>query len=158
MLIIAPLGSWVYLKLGVDYRKGSLEQLTPKEIPSSLKAGLGSLISETGKAKLLHINSLDDSEAKELLNRIDTAIVDKTFFDIVSFGKSRGDAASGILYKNKEPIDYDYPLILLDSMNVMRAEYKMDENTGKDIMRHLAVVIPMPKQVNKIQLKRDIDK
>ncbi|MBK6785648.1 MAG: hypothetical protein IPG79_19310 [Saprospiraceae bacterium] len=40
LLIFVPLGSWFYLKQGLDYRKNALEELKPKDnldsIPDSL--------------------------------------------------------------------------------------------------------------------------
>jgi len=66
MLILAPLGSWVYLKLGIDYRKEYIEELKPKVLDPIIGQTLHSILRDSGKVKLVHINQLNASSAIEV--------------------------------------------------------------------------------------------
>jgi len=55
-------------------------------------------------------------------------------------------------------IEYPSSFLLFDTSNVLRAEYKLSDDVGKELIRHLAVIIPIPAQKSEVKLKRDIQK
>ncbi len=155
ILIIAPIGSYFFLKHGIEYRIESLDQLSPKTIDSELSGYLDNFIPENGNARLIHIPGKERSGELDLLYKIDERITDRERFDIYSFAKDADheDLRDIKFIMNGSPPNSDLQFILIDTSNVIRSTYAYDENTGKEIIRHLSVVIPMPKQ-KKIVLDR----
>ncbi len=158
MLIIAPAVSYLYLKKGFDYRLESIEQLKEKPISSELRAYIEKNNPFTGNARLLHFPKGEIAEELKILNIIDERIVDRTRFDIVSFAEEPAG-------ENKDQIDFlgasapamtsqEYQFLLLDTANLVRAVYPLGPDVGKEIMRHLSVIIPVPTK-REITLRRD---
>lgn len=156
MLVIAPAVSYVYLKKGFDYRLESIDQLKEKEISSELRDFIDSEDSFIGNARLIHIPSSNLSEEIKVLDVIDERIVDRTRFDIVSFASEpsaeRDDNIDFKSISTNAPSEYQF--LLLDTSNAVRAVYPYTKEVGKDIMRHLSVVIPVPTK-REITLLRD---
>ena len=148
MLILAPLGSWVYLKLGMDYRMTSVEQLLPKEFPSSIHTELISILKSNNKAKLIHINQLNDPRAHDLLEKLDERVVDKTYFELISLSSVReiSDQSSIKYYSEIGSIEFENSFLLFDTSNTLRNYYQLNDDIGKEVIRHLAVILPLPKQ------------
>ena len=156
MLVIAPAVSYVYLKKGFDYRLESIDQLKEKEISAELRGFIDKQDPFTGNARLLHLPSSNLSEEIKVLDVIDERIVDRTRFDIVSFASEpstdRDDKIDFMSVERTNPSEYQF--LLLDTSNIVRAVYPYTEDVGKDIMRHLSVVIPVPTK-REITLLRD---
>lgn len=156
MLVIAPAVSYVYLKKGFDYRLESIDQLKEKEISAELRDFIDAQAPFTGNARLLHLPSTNLSGEINVLDVIDERIVDRTRFDIVSFASEpsvdRDDKIDFKAISASAPSEYQF--LLLDTSNVVRAVYPYTKDVGKDIMRHLSVVIPVPTK-REITLLRD---
>ncbi|MEL6122923.1 MAG: hypothetical protein AAFR14_04320 [Bacteroidota bacterium] len=158
-LIIAPLGSYIYLKKGINYRLESLDQLAPLQLSSEVSDILKPFLLDTGNVKLIHFNQLEDAQAIELLYQLDERIVDKDRLDIISLGTDarQGRNEHSIQFVDaKHGVGSSHSFALFDTSNVARGLYELDNETGKKLIRHLSVLIPLPKQRKEIKLKRDI--
>ena len=159
ILILAPLGSYIYLRSGLKYRLESQAQLSPKEISPELRIKLDSLVSRH-RAALVHISTDNNPIDLSLLKKIDDRITDRDFFDIISYSTDR--TAFGEKSKIKivdlpvmEHLTNDH-FILIDSSGAVRKTYKGGEDFSKELIRHLSVVIPLPKS-REIRLKRELE-
>ena len=155
VLIGAPLGSFLFLQHGYEYRLESLDQLQPKEISSQSEGLIEQHAPYTGNARLIHIPGNDPEKEDLLLHQIDEKIVDRDRFDIVGFGvQHQSREEHQIQYLNlNELTPSDEQFILVDTANVIRASYRFQPDVEKEIIRHLSVVIPVPKS-KKIKLNR----
>lgn len=159
VLIVAPLGSYFYLKNGFSYRIEALEELTPKETSSRVQLVLDSLSENRGKVQLIHFPSFHESEELALLHQLDKRIVDKNSFEIISFSDDT-DTNSEIVFPSHENMAElmgrdSTAFVLVDTSGVVRQYYSFNENTAKALIKHLAIIIPMPKRKD-IKLKRDV--
>ena len=158
ILIGAPLGSYFYLRSGFEYRVQYLEELEPKDsIP--LVVGQDNFIRKTnGKVRLIHRPGSSLQEELEILTAIDKQIVDKTFFSAITLDTSGlgddGDIKSVNVSSARENLKSAFTLI--DTSGIVRHEYSVDADTKKDIIKHLSVLIPMPKHTE-VVLKRTIN-
>lgn len=156
MLVIAPAVSYVYLKKGFDYRLESIDQLKEKEISADLRDFIDAQDPFKGNARLIHLPGSDLSAELAVLDVIDERIVDRERFDIVSFANEpSADRIDKIDFKSlRATVSSEYQFLLIDTANVIRAVYPYTKDVGKDIMRHLSVVIPVPTK-REITLLRD---
>ncbi len=159
ILIVAPLGSYLFLKGGFVYRMDSVQQLLPKDTSTAEKALIDSLRTRSTKVKLVYTSKNDNPQKQRLLKKIDDRIVDREYFEIISFGdKPMEHPTDKIMYYStmKDIIkDLENEYYLIDTLGRLR--YKYDFTTGIDdsLIRHLSVVIPMEKR-RTIQLNRDV--
>ena len=155
VLIAAPLGSFLFLQNGYEYRLESLDQLQPKEISKEAQELITEHAPFKGNARLIHIPGDRPKSEDELLRQIDDKIVDRTRFDILGLGKP---------YQNNEDHQIEYQqlgklesiseqFVLIDTANIVRAAYSFEPGIEKSIIRHLSVVIPVPRS-KKIKLNR----
>ncbi len=156
MLVIAPAISYLYLKKGFDYRLESINQLQEKEISADLRNYINEHDPFKGNARLLHFPSEHISEELRVLDIIDERIVDRDRFDIISFGREPSiNRKDKIIFRGASPYHAkDYQFMLLDTSNIVRGTYPYYDEVGKEIMRHLSVVIPIPRK-REITLLRD---
>lgn len=157
ILILAPLGSYLYLKSGFSYRLKAMEELEPKEIDSQLKVWLSTALEPNTKVTLIHLPGEEVSQELALLKQLDERIVDKTSFEIISFADEDPGYEGDIIYRpgfNVSQIE-KHPFLLLDTAGIVRNYYDMDETTSKRLIKHLAVLIPMPER-REIKLKREL--
>lgn len=148
LLIGAPLGSYFYLKSGFVYRLNSLEELQQKNIDNDLNHLLDSIVPDNNKVSLVYLQRAGDNLANDQLAAIEEQIVDRTNFQTI-----RVDAADTRLLNQ---VDQSVSFYLLDTAGVVRNYYESDDETLKRIIRHLSVVIPMPKRRN-VRLQRDVE-
>lgn len=156
VLIAAPLGSFLFLQNGYEYRLESLDQLKPKEISIQSQDLINQHAPFTGNARLIHIPGEEPASEDLLLHQIDEKIVDRERFDILGFGtqiQNREDHE--IQYLNMSGLTTSKEqFILIDTANVIRASYSFQPDVEKEIIRHLSVVIPVPRS-KKIKLNRE---
>jgi len=156
MLVIVPIVSYVFLRKGFEYRKDSITQLEEKVLDADLKMHLSKYAPHVGNAQLIHIPSSQNLEEQEVIIAIDDKIVDRDRFDIISFTKDKDteDDQQIKFVPAGRNIETPYSFILIDTADVVRGVYPYDGDVGKELMRHLSVVIPVP-QRRTITLKRD---
>jgi len=154
MLVIVPMVSYVFLRKGFEYRKESLVQLEEKQIDSELSSLLSTYAPHTGNAQLIHIPGEDVSSERDVLSKIDERIVDRDRFDIISFD-AEIDTEDRIDHVSiPSGVQSPYSFILIDTSASVRGVYEYEEELGKELIRHLSVVIPVPKK-RSITLERD---
>lgn len=157
-LVGAPIGSYLFLKSGYEHRLHSIEELKEKELSPELKTFLSLKLPTDGMAKLVHLPGADPQKEFDLLAQISEKIVDRNRFEIISYytnadklktRRIRIDTSSAAIPSS----EFEY--LLIDTSGLVRNTYKLSAQTSKLLMRHLAVVIPVPKS-RSIQLKRDL--
>ncbi len=148
VLVGAPLGSYLYLRKGFEYRLNALEELKPKTMEASLKTLMDSMVPDNNKVSLVYMKRQGDDLGESQLDAIDAKVVDTASFQTIIVDRNFRD---GLMPEQDMQTFY-----LLDTAGVLRATYSANEQTLKDIIRHLSVLIPMPKRKN-IQLKRDVE-
>ncbi len=158
VLIGAPFGSYFYLKYGLEYRLESQEQLKPKEVDASVIRAIKELV-PYGTAALIHTRGDEDTKGIELLNKVGERIVDRDYFAIYSSAASTNfDKISKVTSdpsaKMKDLIDDHF--ILIDSAGIVRNTYPGNKDISKELIRHLSVVIPLPKN-REIKLERELE-
>ncbi len=159
MLILAPMGSYFYLQSGLKYRLESQEQLKPKEIDSQLYAGLKSIVTPK-TAALVHLYDDDSPADIDILKKIDDRIVDRDHFEIITYSDpEQFDEGNKIRFLNAPQLSYlsKDRFILIDSSGIVRNTYEGNIDFSKELIRHLAVVIPIPKSRD-IRLKRELER
>lgn len=156
LLVVVPIISYFFLRRGFEYRKESLTQLEAKEISHQLATSLHDYALHTGNAQLIHIPGSELEKEVAILEAIDEQIVDRDRFDILSFSEDPlPTSEKKITYvPEAKGIDADYSFILIDTANVIRGTYSYHDDLDKELIRHLAVVIPVPKRKT-IKLQRD---
>jgi len=144
MLVIVPMISYVFLRKGFEYRKESLVQLEEKRIDSELRTFLSTYAPHIGNAQLIHIPGAEVISEQEILSKIDERIVDRSRFDIISFG-AEIDSEDQIDHVSVQTrVQSPYSFILIDTSESIRGLYEYQEELGKELIRHLSVVIPVP--------------
>lgn len=159
MLVLAPIGSYFYLQSGLKYRLESQEQLKAKEVSSELLKHVHSIVTPK-TAALIHLYNDNNESDIDILKKIDERIVDRDHFEIISYADP-----TNFLEKNKirfltEPVLIHlskHRFMLMDSSGVVRNTYPGDNDFSKELIRHLAVVIPLPKSRD-IRLKRELER
>lgn len=157
VLIIAPIGSFFYLRAGLKYRLESQEQLEAQEISESLKKSIIDVITPY-HVSLLHLGGDADEDGLDLLSKIDDRIVERDFFEVITNASlSSLPPKTNILSKdiNVSSESNQVQFVLLDTSGVVRHLYNFGEDHSKSLIRHLSVVIPMPKS-REIKLNREI--
>ena len=158
MLIGAPLGSYFYLRSGLAYRLDSQEQLSPKEVSKAVLESIERVRSDK-TATLIHTASDGLQSDVDLLSQIDDRIVDRDHFEIISFSDPSkfGDLRDIRFIQDSSLFKgFQQRFILIDSAGVVRNTYKADRDIAKVLIRHLAVVIPLPKHRD-IRLRRELE-
>lgn len=158
MLIIAPFGSFFYLKSGLKYRLESMAQLEPKIIDES-KQEVVKQVLQPQMAALLHLGGDTDAKGIDLLKQVDDRIVDRDNFEIfTNASKSNFKATAQIQYIDSELVESlkENQFMLFDTSATLRYVYDYGPDHAKLMIRHLAVVIPVPKS-REIKLKRELE-
>lgn len=157
VLIVAPIGSYFYLRAGLKYRLESQNQLLAPEVDSIMKRQILNVISDH-TAALVHLGGNNDTQGINLLQQIDERIVDRDFFEIVSNADSTTiQSKNKVRFVGSDHINGldSIQFVLVDTAGVLRHLYYFNEDHSKTLIRHLSVVIPMP-QSREIKLNREI--
>jgi len=159
ILVLAPIGSYLYLRKGFEYRLESLDQLVEKKAPEGVMDHIEKNAPFAKNARLIHLPGSSGADELNLVHQIDDQIVDRERFDIVSFSRSDGrDIKREITFLGgtdlKAPEDIQF--MLLDTANAVRGLYAYREDLGKELIRHLSVVVPVPRR-KPVKLVRNND-
>ena len=148
-VLIVPLGSWYYLKSGLEYRKKALAELS---ILEGIDSNLDSLSLFKNRTTLLVISQ--DSSVKENLLKINDQFKNSPGFNIyvsdtiAPFLSIPKNYMSQVFGKYD---DYDY--LLIDNKMQIRNKYHNNIEEIKRLIEHMALIIPRPKEVD-IKIKK----
>jgi hypothetical protein len=143
LLGVVPIGSWVYLNKGLNYRKAALAELVPKD---SINISLDTLKLLSDKTTLIVLRDKDTNEIVE-------AIKDQ-FKNAQGFQVLYRDSIGG---SNYLPLGYaggyfikddNFSFVLVDTKLKVRNYYKNDIGSVKKMIEHIAIVIPRPKEAD----------
>ncbi|MBC7884412.1 MAG: hypothetical protein H7X99_02995 [Saprospiraceae bacterium] len=148
-VLVVPLGSWYYLKMGLNYRKNALKELIAKDSISVTMDSLG-LLNKKTTLLALHSSKTIEGNLVSIHNQFKN--IDGfqifTFDSIHAFNILPEGYLSG--FRNKyEGKDY----ILLDTSIHIRNTYSNTEEDVKKLVEHLAIIIPRPKEYD-IKMKK----
>lgn len=141
LLAIVPLGSWYYLRTGLDYRKNALEELRPKYYLTEKCQGL---TYPKGFTTVL-LNTENAPAGKEQLNEFEQ-VLRKEFDDvpklnISSFDLLKNDTAQANGFDVCNPINLK-AITLIDTSGQVRKEYDGSKDSFRKVIEHMAVVLP----------------
>ena len=156
VLIVAPIGSFFFLRNGIQYRIDSLDQLAPKVIDSQLQGVIKLSAPFNGNARLIHIPGEQVNEELQILQRLDEKIVDRERFDIISLMDEPEQFEDHNISFNSSNhfVRFDEQFVLIDTSEIVRGVYPFEKGLEKVLIRHLSVVIPIPKRKS-ITLQRN---
>lgn len=144
-LVVAPIGSYFYLRKGLEYRLESLDQLQEKKVAPEVLSLVESRAPFNGNARLIHFPGSQKEAEMELLKSVDDQIVDRARFEIVSFSDdSKSLEEQKILFVGTAEPSPEIQFMMIDTSNVVRSTYIYNDELGKDIIRHLSVLVPVP--------------
>lgn len=155
MFIVLPLGSYLYLSRGVDYRLAALEMVKPKGELIDFQYYVDGLTRSSrsldNKTALIHINEnsrdsryLDmiydqfkQSPNLELLQIVSDSLVAQK----EGFNKVYSPDAKAIMnaYNGKD-------IILIDTALQVRSYYELNDSTINELVRDIAVILPLKKK------------
>jgi hypothetical protein len=148
-LIIVPLGSWYYLRLGLEYRRSSLAELLPKD---SISVSEDSLQFFSNHTTVLSLSTADTDLAymvsvqEQFKNSNGFRIL---FVDSVGgFTQIPSGYITNVLdrYKGSN-------FMLIDGNLKVRNVYNHDLESIKKMIEHIAMVIPRVKEAD-IKMKQ----
>ena len=155
MFIVFPLGSYLYLSKGVDYRLAALEMVTPKGelIDFEYYVDGVSLSSRSleKKTALIHVNEKSqDSKYLDMIFDQFKQSPNLELLQIVSdslvksedgFAKVYSPSFNAIMdaYNGKD-------IILIDTALQVRSYYALNDSTINDLVRDIAVILPLKKK------------
>lgn len=155
LFIVLPLGSYLYLSRGVDYRLAALEKIQPKGELLDFEYYLGGVAissrSLKNKTVLIHIN--EGSHDSKYLQRFYDQFKQSAnieFLQIVSdslvqeeegFNKVYSPTANAIMeaYSGKD-------IILVDTAMQVRSYYDLNDSTVNELVRDISVILPLKKK------------
>jgi hypothetical protein len=140
LLVFVPLGSWFYLKQGLDYRKNALQQLQSK---ASLDSIPDSVNVFKYKTSLLVLN-----ENEEILNICD--LINEQFKDAFTFQIVGNIKRGYAIPVSVQTLSYIEPgtnsFAIIDTAMQVRNLYSSDTKDLKMMIEHLAIVLPRLKE------------
>lgn len=144
-LVLAPIGSYFYLRKGLEYRLESLDQLQEKKVSPEILSLVERSAPFNGNARLIHFPSNQVEAEIDLLISVDDQIVDRARFEIISFSNALKSAEEqNINFVGTTETTTEMQFMMIDTSNVVRSTYIYNENLGKEIIRHLSVLVPVP--------------
>ena len=155
MFIVLPIGSYLYLSSGVDYRLAALEMVQPKgelvDFEYYVNGVSRSSRTLRKKTALIHVNeNSDDSrylkmiydQFKQSPNLVLLQIVsDSLVKEEEGFDKVYSPNAKAIMnaYSGKD-------IILIDTAMQVRSYYDLNDSTVNELVRDISVILPLKKK------------
>lgn len=148
LVVVVPLGSWFYLKKGLDYRKGALSELAVKDVIEKSSDSLDLLYGKTS------IIVIDTQIHENILGSIREQFKNTPGFQVLNAVKdSTYSWPSG--YLGNVWIRYkESSFVLVDTAGNIRNVYASDSVSIKKLVEHTAIVIPRPKESD-IKMKNE---
>lgn len=151
MLCIVPLGSWYYLKKGLDYRKDSMEKLKGTTSVYDLCPTVDAVKGET--TLIAKVNDLQKN--MERLDLLMSEFDDVPNFKCLVIEDSQIDGMENSL-KNPSLFKFQHSLAacstdlkeltLVDTSGMIRRTYPLNEQGYIEVIEHLAFVLPSPEE------------
>jgi hypothetical protein len=141
-VVVVPLGSWFYLKKGLDYRKGALQELIAKD---SLERSIDSLGLIFGKTSIIVLDTLVDSS---ITSGIRDQFKNTPGFQVIH---TAGDHETQWPRPYLESFFDKYDgsaYMLIDTSGKVRNVYENNDKELKKLIEHTAIVIPRPVEVD----------
>lgn len=151
LILIVPLGSWYYLKQGLEYRKDALRTLAPKD-SIALKSDTLNLFN--GQTTIV-VNQKSDSLQKVILT-VNEQFKNTPKFQILYYDSSLTDNGKVIpaSYLNDFFTKYKaHHYLLIDHKMKLRNHFGGDVEGVKKLIEHTAIVLPRPVEAD-IELKK----
>lgn len=160
-LVFLPLGSYIYLKDGIDYRKKALAKVTPKgdlQAFNYIENGVDkSSNALKGTTTLLQLTS--DKAKDGLLKKIYDQFDQSPNLNMLALSPdSDASVTSGfkqVYVPSYAEIIKSYPksdIVLIDTGLQVRSYYQLSDSTLNELVRDIAVVLPLKKK-STIKLK-----
>ncbi len=155
MFIVLPLGSYLYLSRGVDYRLAALEMVKPKgeliDFQFYENGVARSSRSLDNKTALIHINeNSKDSKYLTMIYEQFTQSPNLELLQIVSDSLiSNEEGFSKVYSPNAKSIMNAYSgkdIILIDTALQVRSYYALNDSTVNELVRDIAVILPLKKK------------
>jgi hypothetical protein len=142
LIFIVPLGSWYYLKQGLDYRKDALKTLAPKD---SIDLKMDTLNLFNGQTTIV-VNQGSDSLNK-VISTIGEQFKNTPKFQILyldSTINSNGKVIP-VMYLDSFFQKYkSYHYLLIDNKMKLRNYFGGDQDGIKKLIEHTAIILPRP--------------
>lgn len=147
LVVLVPLGSWIYLKKGLDWRKGVLHELVVKSV---IDKSLDTSNVFLSKTSLLVFE--ESEEIKNALQPIYDQFKDAYTFQVVSQYDYEYNVRVTDGYLDRLIQQDGSTFAIVDTGLQVRNYYTLNNSDLKSMVEHLAVVIPLPKEKD-IKLK-----
>jgi len=155
MLVVLPLGSYLYLTQGIDYRLAAMAKVEPKGelldfeyYQNGLKHDKQSLLDKT---VLIHIDQSKNND--KYIDMIADQFAESPNLELIQISTdSNAVAGEGFInvyspdfsaleqaYKGKD-------IILIDTGLQVRSYYDLSDSTLNELVRDIAVVLPLKKK------------
>lgn len=155
MFIVLPLGSYLYLSKGVDYRLAALEMVKPKgeliDFEYYVDGAALSSRSLDNKTALIHVN--ENSQNSRYLDMIHDQFKQSPnleLLQIVSDSLVKSEEGFTKVYSpNFKAIMNAYQgkdIILIDTALQVRSYYALNDSTINELVRDIAVILPLKKK------------
>lgn len=156
MLVILPLGSYLYLRSGVDYRLAALDMVTPKGelldftyYKNGLK--LNSSRALNHKTSIIHIDQSNDNDRYiqgifDQFNQSENLELLQLKEDSVSNHLEGFDIVYTPEFRDIESNYKDYDILLVDTSLQIRSYYDLNDSTINELIRDIAIVLPLKKK------------
>jgi len=136
-VVVVPLGSWFYLKKGLDYRKGALQELIAKD---SLERSSDSLGLIFGKTTII---VLDSAVGTSITEGIRDQFKNTPGFQVV-YKNGDDEQWPGSYLKGFFDKYQGSAYMLIDTSGKLRNVYENTDYDLKKLIEHTAIVIPRP--------------
>lgn len=155
MFIVLPLGSYLYLSRGVDYRLAALEMVEPKgeliDFEYYVDGVARSSRSLNNKTALIHINeSSSDSKYLDMIYAQFKQSPNFELLEIVSDSLVKEeDGFTKVYSPNSKAIMDAYggkDILLVDTALQVRSYYELNDSTINELVRDIAVILPLKKK------------
>ena len=149
LLVLVPLGSWYYLKKGLDYRKDALVKLGGNTSISDICETAEVYRGET--VLLAHVNNTPTyrEDLSKVMSEFDDVpnfkclIIKDTFLN----NTQQNFTNQFRFQSNKEACNYAFAdLSLIDTSGIIRRTYTADEKGYIEVIEHLAIILPSPEE------------
>lgn len=155
MFIVLPLGSYLYLSRGVDYRLAALEMVKPKGELIDFQYYVDGLARSSksldNKTALIHIN--ENSKDSRYLDMIYDQFKQSPNLELLQIvsdslvGQEEG--FSKVYSPDTKTIMNTYSgkdIILIDTALQVRSYYELNDSTINELVRDIAVILPLKKK------------
>lgn len=159
LIVVVPLGSWYYLQRGLDYRRDLMLQLKPKGVVDDVQSQ-----QQLKGSTTLWYNATAFPEYNNQVVQIYQQYKDASTFQLLIQGDVQEELKGfqNVVDSRLSPdTKHDWssiPFAIMDTSYQIRNVYSKSDHIIQDVVSHLAVVLPRPKDKDiKMKDGSDID-